>query len=214
MELFLSRIHESRYIIYWPQATKEEAKQISLDMEKKEASNCSLMPSHDKVVSGEQQPESDHFIKSDNSEAGVFEDTRWREARGWFSYQLNNSNKKAKYLYVSYFNNERSRNFDIILNGERVKSLSLTGYKGMEPQTVIVPIPEKLMNEETLTVRFSAMPGSRTARITETRLLSEVVKINIAYLFTYFTGNRVEEEAVRYAISNNALDYYITIINL
>ena len=212
MELVpFSGIHESRYIIYWPQATKEEAKQISLDMEKKEAKQLQLdAVTLDKVVSGEQQPESDHFIKSDNSEAGVFEDTRWREARGWFSYQLNNSNKKAKYLYVSYFNNERSRNFDIILNGERVKSLSLTGYKGMEPQTVILPIPEKLMNEETLTVRFSAMPGSRTARITETRLLSEKVdeKKYVAYLFTYFTGNRVEEEAVRYAISNNALDYY------
>jgi hypothetical protein len=30
----------------------------------------------------------------------------------------------------------------------------------------------------------------------------------VAYLFAYFTGNRVEEEAVRYAISSNGYNYY------
>ncbi|MEA4918205.1 beta-L-arabinofuranosidase domain-containing protein [Proteiniphilum sp.] len=31
---------------------------------------------------------------------------------------------------------------------------------------------------------------------------------SVAYLFTYFTGNRVEEESVRYAISSNGYNYY------
>jgi len=126
----------------------------------------------DKVVCGEQQPESDHFIASEKSNAGVFEDTRWREAEGWFSYQLKNNDLKGKYLYVACFNNDRSRNFDILINGERVKTLSLTGSKGMEPEVLILPVSEESAKKRTITVQFSAMPGSRTAKITEIRLLS------------------------------------------
>ena len=204
-------LHESRYIVYWPQATIDEAKQISLEMEKQEAEQAKLNSvTIDRVVSGEQQPESDHYIKYDNSEAGLFENTRWREAEGWFSYEMRNSDQKARYLYVSYFNNDRSRNFNIIINDRIVESLSLTGFKGMEQQTAIIQIPEDLINEKNFNVKFEAMPGSKTAKIVEARLLSESVADNnyVAYLFAYFTGNRVEEEAVRYAISNDAYNYF------
>ncbi len=204
-------LHESRYIVYWPQATKDEAKQISLEIEKQEAEQAKLNSATiDRVVSGEQQPESDHFIKYENSDAGLFENTRWREAEGWFSYEMRNNNQKARYLYVSYFNNDRSRNFDIIINDRVVESLSLTGFKGMVQQTAIIQIPEDLKREKSLTVKFEAMPGSKTAKIAEVRLLSKSVADNdyVAYLFTYFTGNRVEEEAIRFAISNDAYNYY------
>ena len=175
MELIpFSSLHGSRYIIYWPQATAEEAEKIRLKMEQEEARKLQLdAATVDKVVCGEQQPESDHFITSEKSNAGVFEDTRWREAEGWFSYQLKNSGLKGKYLYVSYFDNDRSRNFNILVDGERVKTLSLTGGRGMEPEVLILPIPEASANKEKLTVQLSATPGSRTARVTEVRLLSE-----------------------------------------
>ena len=204
-------LHESRYIIYWPQATKEEAEQISKEMEIKEAEQLKLNSvTIDRVVSGEQQPESDHSIEYSNSEAGLFENTRWREAEGWFSYEMRISDQKARYLYVSYFNNDRSRNFDILINNRKVESLSLTGYKGMDQKTAIIQIPEDLRNETNLKIKFEAMPGSKTAKIAEVRLLSESIaeKDYVAYLFTYFTGNRVEEEAVRFAISNDAYNYY------
>ena len=100
----------------------------------------------DKVVCGEQQPESDHLFASEKSFAGVFEDTRWREAEGWFSYQLKNSNLNGKYLYVSFFNNDRFRNFEIEIDGEKVKTLPLTGGKGMEQESVILPLSEVPVN--------------------------------------------------------------------
>jgi Uncharacterized protein conserved in bacteria len=204
-------LHESRYIIYWPQATKEEAERIRIEQEKQEAERLKLDAlTIDKVICGEQQPESDHFIESEYSRTGAFEDTRWREANGWFSYKLKNKERNARYLYVSCFNNDRSRNFDILINNERVKALSLTGNSGMEPQTLMVPIPEKLSGNETLTVKFTAMPGSMTAKLSEVRILSQSAGENgyVAYLFAYFTGNRVEEEAVRYAISSDGYNYY------
>ena len=142
LEPFFS-LHESRYIIYWPQATEEEAEKIRLEQEKQEAERLELDGvTVDRVVCGEQQPESDHFIESDNSRTGVFEDTRWREANGWFSYKLKNSGRKAHYLYVAYFDRDRSRNFEILVNDIRVKGLSLTGNKGDEVQKLIIPIPE------------------------------------------------------------------------
>ncbi len=212
MELIpFTSLHASRYIIYWPQATKEEAEKIRMKMENEEKKRLQLdAVTVDKVVCGEQQPESDHFIASEKSNAGVFEDTRWREAGGWFSYKLRNNDQKGRYLYITYFNNDRSRNFDILIDEERVASLSLTGYKGMEPQVLVIPLPEKSAQKENLTVKFSALPGSSTGKITEVRLLSEPFgeKEYVAYLFAYFTGNRVEEEAVRYAISSDGYSYY------
>lgn len=167
-------LHESRYIIYWPQATKEEAEKIRLKMEQEEAKRLQLDAiTIDKVVCGEQQPESDHLFASEKSFAGVFEDTRWREAEGWFSYQLKNNDLKGKYLYVAYFNNDRSRNFDILVDGEKVKTLSLSGGKGMEQETVNIPLSEVSANKEKLTVQISAASGRRTAKIAEIRLVTE-----------------------------------------
>ena len=62
-------LHESRYIVYWPQATEEEAEQIRLEQEKQEAEQ--LKPDAvtvDRVVCGEQQPES--------AKPGMIEDYR------------------------------------------------------------------------------------------------------------------------------------------
>lgn len=168
-----SELHASRYIIYWPQATVEEAEAIRMKMEKEEAKRLQLdAVTIDKVVSGEQQPESDHFIATEKSNAGVHEDTRWREAAGWFSYVLRHNDQKGRYLHITYFNGERPRNFDILINEERVTSISLTGQNGMELQELIVPVTEEMAENEKLTIKFSALPGSSTARITEVRLLS------------------------------------------
>lgn len=167
-------LHESRYIIYWPQATEEEVEIISKEIEKREAELQRLNTiTIDRVVSGEQQPESDHFIKYDNSDAGLFENTRWREAEGWFSYEMKNVNKNATHLYVKYFNSGGSRNFEILLNDKIVKSMSLTGSRGMNIETEIIQIPTELIENENFTIKFSADPESKTARITEVRLLSD-----------------------------------------
>lgn len=166
-------LHESRYIIYWPQATEEEAESIRLDVEKREAERLQLnMVTIDRVVCGEQQPESDHFIESEQSRAGVFEDTRWREANGWFSYQLRNTDLQGRYLYVEFFDNDRSRDFEIYVNGEKVESISLNGGKGFDIQKAVVSLPESVQGSEVLTVKFQAAQESMTAKITDVRILT------------------------------------------
>ncbi len=50
----------------------------------------------DLVMAGEQQPESDHFIETENSGSGTNGDRHWRDAKGWFSYKLNDRDKKGR----------------------------------------------------------------------------------------------------------------------
>lgn len=205
------KLHESRYIIYFAQATADEAKTIQKKIESDEREKMKLKNiTVDEVVSGEQQPENDHMIQLENSKTGFVEDIHWREASGWFSYQLKNKDKKAKSLYVKYFNADPSCNFDIQINDKRVASLSLTGKNRNELQTAIYSIPESELDKENLTVKFVSLPGSTTAKIAEVRLLSKPFNREnyAAYLFVYFTGNQIEDEAIRFGISKDGFNYY------
>ena len=42
----------------------------------------------DRVPAGEQQPEVEHHVRSDGSTTGATNGRTWREANGWFSYEL------------------------------------------------------------------------------------------------------------------------------
>ncbi|MFV0310807.1 MAG: beta-L-arabinofuranosidase domain-containing protein [Dysgonomonas sp.] len=171
------RLHESRYIIYWPQATAEGVKEIQQKIEDEEKERIKLDGiTADKVVCGEQQPESDHFIQSDKSNTGFIEDIHWREARGWFSYQLKNAGKNANYLYLKYFDRDQNRSFDVFVNGRKVASLSLKGDGGDNLFTSTYPVPESEKGKEILDVKIVAAPNSVTTKIAEVRVLSEDYK--------------------------------------
>ena len=121
-------LHESRYMIYFPFATPQEAEKISKKMEAEEKERMHLeKKTIDKVTAGEQQPESDHAVKYEISNTGFVEDVQWREAGGWFSYEMKNRGKEAQSLMIEYFDRDRSRNFDVLINDIRVGALSLTG---------------------------------------------------------------------------------------
>ena len=58
------RIHDSRYNIYWLQATEEELQTMLDELEQAEAAEIALDNiTIDKINCGEQQPEADHFIE-------------------------------------------------------------------------------------------------------------------------------------------------------
>lgn len=168
------RLHESRYIIYWAQATRSEVETLSRQIELEEQERIKLDAiTIDKVVCGEQQPESDHFIVFDDSNIGVMEDIHWREAKTWFSYQLKDESKRTKVLYVKYFDDDKNRKFTILLNDQELQTVSALGDKGDKLQTLLIPIPEKIDISEKLILKFEAVSGSKTAKIAEVRLLTE-----------------------------------------
>lgn len=167
------KLHDSRYIIYWPQATQSEVAEIRARIEAEEKERIQLDAiTIDKVICGEQQPESDHFIKFEDSKTGFLEDLHWREAKGWFSYQLKNNDKNAKYLYIRYFNRDNSREFDIQINGQNLLTKNLDGKSGDKILTELIEIPSNLQNISTLELKFKAKPEKTTTKIIDIRLLN------------------------------------------
>lgn len=166
------RLHQSRYIIYWPQATSDQVIELQKRIEREEREKIELDgKTLDKVVCGEQQPESDHFVKSENSATGFIEDIHWREAKGWFSYMMKNTRKNAKVLYIKLFDRDKARNFEVSINNRKISSLDMNGEQGDNLQILYFDIPQDESDKEILDVKFSANPNSMTSKIVEVRLL-------------------------------------------
>ncbi len=168
------KIHEKRYSIYFKKQTPEALAEEQRKLEKKQKAEAYLREiTLDFVAPGEQQPESDHGILSENSNSGLNQNKHWRDATGWFSYDLRNKEAKAKTLRVTYFGKDAGRNFKITINGTVIAEPHLKGTRGNDFFEVDYTIPQELAaNNEILTVRFEAEEGSTTAGIYGVRLLS------------------------------------------
>lgn len=169
------KIQEERYIIYFPQANQDKIEMIQKQKAKEEEEIRKLNSiTTDKIQLGEQQPESDHFIDSKDSNTGYMEDRHFREAKGWFSYQMRNKDKSAKYLYLLYFDANNNRTLSAEINGVKVISKNFDGKMGGSPQSLLIQIPESESTKEILTVKFNTNENSLTPKIIEVRLLTQM----------------------------------------
>ena len=169
-------IHESRYAIYLPLETKESYQKKQKDLKEKEIVERELEANTiDRVVPGEQQPESDHFIQSKDSNTGVHQDRHWRDATGWFSYDLKDRENNAKKLQITYYGKDANREFSIYINDKVLVAENFNGEKGDQFFSKAYKLPGNLeyKKEEKITIRFEAKSGSRTAGIYYIRLLKE-----------------------------------------
>lgn len=168
------KIHDSRYVIYWQQESKEglAALRQKQAIEEEAAAKLAEM-TIDRISPGEQQPESDHFFKAEQTASGVFKDRHWRTAKGWFSYELTDKEQQAQVLRITYYGKDASRNFKILINNEEIASVSLSGSKGDDFYTVDYQVPKSILKPSItkLTLKFAAEKGSETAGIYEIRLL-------------------------------------------
>ncbi|TDN90370.1 hypothetical protein DET49_10528 [Salegentibacter sp. 24] len=169
-------IHESRYAIYLPVETKESYIKKQKELKALEEAEHKLESrTIDRVVPGEQQPESDHFIESENSSTGTHQNRHWRDASGWFSYELKDSKKKASRLRITYYGKDANREFSIYLNGKILAKENFQGEKGDRFFSIAYELPEEMEynEEEQINIRFEAKPGSRTAGIYDVKLLKD-----------------------------------------
>lgn len=169
-------IHESRYAIYLPLETKESYRQKQVELKSREVGEQKMkLRTIDRVIPGEQQPESDHFIQSENSNTGVHENRHWRDASGWFSYQLEDRKHKAGKIQITYYGKDSDREFIIYINGKILTKERLNGEKGDLFFSKEYKLPEDLESYkgEKITIRFEAEVGSRTAGVFDIRLLKD-----------------------------------------
>lgn len=168
------KIHEKRYSIYFEKETPEGLAEMQRELKEKQEAEAYLRSiTLDFVAPGEQQPESDHGIQSEKSNSGLNQNRHWRDATGWFSYDLKNKEAKAQALRVTYFGKDANRNFKILVNGEVIANPKLMGAEGAKFFEVDYQLPKKLVvDNEILTVRFEAEEGSSTAGVYGVRLIN------------------------------------------
>lgn len=167
-------IHDARYLIYWQVLKPEELEQSRLTMQKEEEVRLALEArTIDYVTPGQQQPETEHNFKSENSQSGVFQDRHWRHASGWFSYELGNKNGEAKSLAITYSGADAHRNFDILIDGKLLTTVHLDGSKGIAFFTEEYEIPSDWKNslDDKIEVMFKAHENSIAGGIYGVRLM-------------------------------------------
>ena len=167
-------IHEKRYTIYFKTETPESLAEMQRKLEEQQKAEAYLRSiTLDYVAPGEQQPESDHAFDSKDSNSGVHQNRHWRDATGWFSYDLRNKDALAKTLRITYYGKDAGRKFDILINGQVIASPQFDGTQGNSFFEVDYDLPDELVaKSEILNVRFEAAPNSRTSGIYGVRLLN------------------------------------------
>lgn len=155
------KLHHQRFSVYWKLYSDEEFKkkeaEIAAEAARRKAFEASIV---DEVRPGEQQPETDHGLKSENSHSGDFHNRKWRDANGWFSYEMKSTKDKPMALLCTYWGSDTGkREFDILVNGEKIATQKLNKNKPGEFFDQKYSIPEHLTrNAEKVTIRFQPHP--------------------------------------------------------
>ena len=169
-----STLHECRYMVYWPVVSEDEWQARLARQEADEKARLALeMITADKVICGEQQPESDHFIQMENTANGADNNGRhWRMVRrdGWFSYRLNSAGQRVKEVCFSFTGREGAE-AAVEINGREIGTVK-TSVQGTA-ESYSVPVPEDLRNEAALTVKVKSGAGRMSPQFFEVRLIKE-----------------------------------------
>lgn len=166
------RLHDSRYVVYWPYSTPANLASMQAKAALDEAQRLALdAQTIDQVAPGEQQPESDHFFKGEGADAGVNKGRHWRHANGWFSYDLTDKKAEARTLRLTYSTLDAGRRFDIFINGQPLAEVTLDATAPQEIYTKDYAIPPAMAAGGKLTVKFVARQGSTAGGLYGLRLL-------------------------------------------
>ena len=173
-------IHDSRYMIYWLALTEGSYKQYIDNIAKQEQERQALEASTvDKVQPGEQQPETDHQMETDESYTGHTNNVFYRDARNghYFSYLmqtdgLTNLKLRLKYWGVGEW---KSHEFDIYIDDVLLRSINNTGkYRISEFKAETYDIPATLLQDKKqVRVKFVAKPNKQIGEIYEVRLIKQ-----------------------------------------
>lgn len=166
------RLHNARYAVYFRQVTPEGLQQLKEEIANKEQQAIELAQrTVDLIYPGEQQPESDHFIKYENSYTGSRDDRHYRGAKGWFSYELK-IKEDASSLMLVQSKKEGHPATRITIDNKEVVAAPVVNDLNENFITLTYNLPDTLMAGSTPTIKFSPIKsGENTVHIYEVRLL-------------------------------------------
>lgn len=164
------RLHNSRYAVYFRQVTTQGLEAMKEEVTRREQQAAELAArTVDLIYPGEQQPESDHFIKFEDSQTGSRDNRHFRSARGWFGYELKAKDTVGN-LVLIYHKRDRNPETKILIN-----EVEITGQPSLTDvdenfHRATYELPQKL-SAGTHLIKFMPGEGSnQTARIYEVRL--------------------------------------------
>ena len=171
-------LHDARYMMYWLALSEDSYKSYINNLTKQEQERQALENrTVDKVQPGEQQPESDHFMETDNSSVGNTNDVFYRDASDghYFSYLMQTGGESELSLRLKYWGvgEWKSHEFDIFVDDVLVTSVNNTGkYRISEFKYETYPIPASaLKGKKQVRVKFVAKPRKQIGEIYEVRLV-------------------------------------------
>ena len=162
------RIHATRYALYFPLRSEAELETFRRELARVEAEREKLdRLTTDRVVCGEQQPESDHFIRMERSRTGNDEGRAWRETEQRFSYRMATRQRATK-VQIAY-RAEIMKEAFVAVDGQVLGKLTDT-EAGAEAVAVFA-LPEALSKRDFVRVEIQNGAHSITPHIYEVRLL-------------------------------------------
>ena len=171
-------LHDSRYMMYWLALSEDNYQGYLDNLAKQEKERQELEDrTVDKVQPGEQQPESDHFMETDESFVGNSNDVFYRDANDghYFSYLMKTDGQTSLSLRLKYWGvgEWKSHEFDIFVDDILVTSVNNTGkYRISEFKYETYPVPEEaLKDKQQVRVKFVAKPHRQIGEIYEVRLV-------------------------------------------
>ena len=171
-------LHDSRYMMYWLALSEDNYQGYLDNLAKQEQERQALEDrTVDKVQPGEQQPESDHFMETDDSFVGNSNDVFYRDASNghYFSYLMQTGGQSNLSLRLKYWGvgEWKSHEFDIFVDDVLVTSVNNTGkYRISEFKYETYPVPEEaLKGKKQVRVKFVAKPHRQIGEIYEVRLV-------------------------------------------
>lgn len=169
--------HHQRYAVYNRLVTPgqyETIRQQQAEAEKTARERAARTV--DEVTFGEQQPEKDHAVASEQSRTGHFRDRPWRDAAsgGFFSVRMAVRPDAAQLIRCTYWGSDTGgRTFDIVVDGTVVAAQTLDGRHPDAFYDVDYPIPAALTNRKShVTVLFRPHKGAIAGGVFGCRILT------------------------------------------
>jgi DUF1680 family protein len=166
-------IHGARYTVYWPDTTRDRAEARRAALADEDRATIGLDDrTLDVLTAGEQQPESDHGFRGEDSSVGMVDGIRFRSATGWFGYRFSDPGGDGTVLRVTFHAAAEERRCIVELAGTRIGETVVAPSDSHERVEVDYVLPEPAGGSvAALDVVFRAADGLRTPDVLTVRLL-------------------------------------------
>lgn len=172
------QIHDARYMMYWMALSNNQYHSYLDSLSAVEKEKLALEKrTIDFVSPGEQQPEVDHAMRSENSGNGNNQDQAFRQASngGYFSYNMATNNQTGLSLMVRYYGAEWGNNkFDIYIDDKKLVTEDNTGkWNQSQFKEIMYAIPDEMVKgKDHVRIKFQSLDGTNAGPVYYVRLIS------------------------------------------